>query len=191
MRMNKNRFSKPVAVAAGFFFLCAAPGLTRAQTSPPTPAPIPRKTLPAVRPKKDTRTTDDFAGLQYTDEQKARIDQIHLPLLALTRCKACLQFSSSQTSSMSRSVPARLSVLRFATSVSVPFSAAFGASLLPSTGKASTSCSGRFFCRCPLMSRAAYLPFPLLPLRGTVRAFGPRSRLGLSVAPPFGLGVPH
>src|SRR5881392_1722201 len=48
-----------------------------------------------------------------------------------------------------------------------------------------------FFCRCPLMSRAAYLPFPLLPLRGTVRAFDPRSRLGLSVAPPFGLGVPH
>ena len=77
MRMNKNRFAKPVAVAAGFFFLCAAPGLTRAQTSPPTQAPIPRKTLPTVRPKKDTRPTDDFAGLQYTDEQKARIDQIH------------------------------------------------------------------------------------------------------------------
>src|SRR5580658_9990416 len=32
---------------------------------------------------------------------------------------ACLQFSSSQTSSISRSVPARLSDLRFATSVSV------------------------------------------------------------------------
>ena len=188
--MNKNRFSKPVAVAAGFFFLCAAPGLTRAQTSPPTPAPIPRKTLPAVRPKKDTRTTDDFAGLQYTDEQKARIDQIYLPLLALTRCKACLQFSSSQTSSMSRSVPARLSDLRLAIRVSVPCAAAVGASLLLSVGKASTSCSGRFFCRCPLMSRAAYLPFPLLPLRRTVRAFG-HSRLGLSVAPPFGLGVPH
>jgi len=75
-------------------------------------------------------------------------------------------------------------VLHFATSVSVPFSVDFGASLLPSTGKASTSCSGRFFCRCPLMSCAAYL----FPLRGTVRAFGPRSRLGLSVAPPFGFG---
>src|ERR1700683_2984305 len=40
------------------------------------------------------------------------------------------------------------------------------------------------------MSRAAYLPFPLFPLRGTVRAFDHRSRLGLSccsVAPPFGL----
>jgi hypothetical protein len=27
-----------------------------------------------------------------------------------------------------------------------------------------------FFCRCTLMSRSTYLPFPLLPLRGTVRA---------------------
>jgi hypothetical protein len=41
------------------------------------------------------------------------------------------------------------------------------------------------------MSRATYLPFPLIPLRGTVRAFAHRSRLGLSVAPPFGFGVPH
>jgi len=35
------------------------------------------------------------------------------------------------------------------------------------------------------MSRQSYLPLPI------VRAFGHRSRLGLSVAPPFGLGVPH
>jgi hypothetical protein len=110
-----------------------------------------------------------------------------LPLLALTRCNAGLLFSSSQTSSISRSVPARLPDLRFATSVSVPFPVIFGALLLPSPAKASTSCSGRFFCRCPLMSRAAYLPFPLFPLRGTVRTFDPRSPLGLSVAPPFGL----
>jgi hypothetical protein len=39
----------------------------------------------------------------------------------LTRRNACLQFSSSQTSSISRSVPARLSDWRFSTSVSVPF----------------------------------------------------------------------
>lgn len=77
MRMNKNRFAKRMAVAAGFFFLCAAPGLTRAQSSPPSPAPTPSKTSPAVRAKKNTPPPDDFAGLQYTDEQKARIDQIH------------------------------------------------------------------------------------------------------------------
>src|ERR1700747_2411749 len=93
--------------------------------------------------------------------------------------------------SISRSVPARFSDLRFAMGVSVPCSTAFGASLLLSAGKASTSCSGRFFCRRPLMSRAAYLPFPLFPLRGTVRAFDHRFRLGLAVAPPFGIGVPQ
>jgi len=87
-------------------------------------------------------------------------------MLALTRCNACLLFSSSQTSSISRSVPARLSDLRFAISVSVPFPVVFGASLLLSPGKASSSCSGRFFCRCPLMSRAAYWPFPLFPFAG-------------------------
>src|SRR5437660_1364140 len=54
----------------------------------------------------------------------------------------------------------------------------------------STPCSGRFSCRRPLMSRAAYLPFPLFPLRGTLRAFDHSSRLGLSVSPPFGFGEP-
>jgi hypothetical protein len=48
-------------------------------------------------------------------------------------------------------------------SVWVPCAVAFGASLLRSTGKASTPCSGRVFCRCPLTSRAAYLPSPLSP----------------------------
>ena len=75
--MNKNRFAKQMAAAAGFFFLCAAPWLTRAQSSPPIPAPTPRQTSPAVRPKKNIPPPDDFAGLQYTDEQKAQIDQIH------------------------------------------------------------------------------------------------------------------
>jgi Spy/CpxP family protein refolding chaperone len=75
--MSKNRFAKRMAVAAGFFFLCAAPGLTRAQSSSPSPAPTPHKAPPAARPKKDTPPPDYFAGLQYTDEQKAQIDQIH------------------------------------------------------------------------------------------------------------------
>ena len=41
------------------------------------------------------------------------------------------------------------------------------------------------------MSRVAYLPFPLIPLRDTVRAFDHHSRLSLSVSPPFGFGVPQ
>ena len=75
--MSKNRFAKGVAVAAGFLFLFAAPGLTCPQSSPPSPAPTPHKAPPVARPKKDTPPPDYFAGLQYTDEQKARIDQIH------------------------------------------------------------------------------------------------------------------
>jgi hypothetical protein len=83
MRMNKNRFAKRMAAVAGFFFLCA-PGLTRAQSSPPSPAPTSPKTPPAIRPKKNTSSPDDFAGLQYTDEQKARIDQIHQDMKSRT-----------------------------------------------------------------------------------------------------------
>ena len=75
--MNKNRFAKRAAVAAGFLFLCAAPRLTGAQSSPPSPAPTPPKTSPAVQPKKKTSPPDYFAGLQYTVEQQARIDEIH------------------------------------------------------------------------------------------------------------------
>src|SRR5207247_3641472 len=47
-----------------------------------------------------------------------------LPLLALTRANACLQFSRSQTSSINRSPMAGLSALRFAASDSVPSPAA-------------------------------------------------------------------
>jgi hypothetical protein len=77
--MNKNRFAQQMVLGAGFVFLCAAaPELTRAQSSPPTPVQTPHTAPPAARPKKDTPPPpDDFAGLQYTDEQKARIDQIH------------------------------------------------------------------------------------------------------------------
>ena len=64
---------------------------------------------------------------------------------------------------------AGLSVPRFAASDSVPSSETLGASLLLSSMKANTSW---FFCRLSLMSRAAYLPLPLTPLRGP---FGPSS----------------
>ncbi len=91
-----------------------------------------------------------------------------LPLLALTRLNACLQFSRSQASSINCSVMARLSVPRFPTDDSVPSTEALGASLPPSSIKASTSW---FFCRLSPMSRAAYSPLPLPSLRRTVWAF--------------------
>jgi len=83
-----------------------------------------------------------------------------LPLLALTRANACLQFSRPQTSSINCSPMAGLSVSRFAVSVSVPSLESIGASPLLSSMKANTSW---FFCRLSLMSRVAYSPLPSTP----------------------------
>src|SRR5579872_4667565 len=91
-----------------------------------------------------------------------------LPLLALTRFNACLQFSRSQTSSINCSAMAGLSVPRFPADDSVPSQEAIGASLLLSSRKANTSW---FFCRLSSMSRAAYSPLPLPSLQRTVWAF--------------------
>ena len=74
--MSKNRSAKAVAAAAGFFFLCAAHGLNSAQTSPSGRVPTPHRVSPAARPKADPGQTDDFAGLNFTDEQQAKIDEI-------------------------------------------------------------------------------------------------------------------
>lgn len=79
--MKKNRFVKGLVAGAGFFFLSAAPSLTRAQSLPPAPAQTPRKVSPA-RVKKAPGPMDDFAGLDYSDEQKAKISQIHEDMLA-------------------------------------------------------------------------------------------------------------
>jgi Spy/CpxP family protein refolding chaperone len=75
--MNNNRFAKTVAVAAGLIFLWAAPGLTRAQSASPRPAQT-SKVASTAQAKRDSLPPDDFAGLSYTDEQKAEIDKIRL-----------------------------------------------------------------------------------------------------------------
>jgi len=75
--MNQNRLATRVAVVAGIFFLCAAPGLTRAQNSPPSPLPPPHRASPAARLKRDIRPPDYFVGLKFTDDQKVKIDEIH------------------------------------------------------------------------------------------------------------------
>src|SRR5271165_5023914 len=80
-----------------------------------------------------------------------------LPLLDFTRFRACKQFSRSQTSSISCSSIAGLSVLRFAVNDSVPPLADFGASLLFSSLRpAEAGCSAA----CRSSSRAAYWPLP-------------------------------
>src|SRR5258707_9896086 len=102
-----------------------------------------------------------------------------LPLLLRTRFHALSRFPRSHTSSISCSAQAGLSVVGFATIGSVPWEPLAGVSPRPFGAKASEFW---VFCRFPLMSCQSYLPLSV------VRALGHRFRLGLSVAPPFGLG---
>ena len=83
MRMNMNRFAKGVVAAARFVFLCVAPGLSRAQSTPPSPVQAPHAASPVVRPRKVAPPADEFAGLKFTVEQKAKIDEIHQSMKAL------------------------------------------------------------------------------------------------------------
>ena len=75
--MIMNRLAIRATAVAGFFFLSAAPGLMCAQVTQPVVVQPSRIVSPAARPMRDTRITDEFAGLKFTDEQKAKIDEIH------------------------------------------------------------------------------------------------------------------
>jgi hypothetical protein len=75
--MKLNRLAGWVTAVVGFLFLSAAPGLTCAQDSKLALAPPPRMLAPAARPTGDPRSTDEFAGLKFTAEQKEKIDEIH------------------------------------------------------------------------------------------------------------------
>jgi hypothetical protein len=75
--MNKNRFALAVAVAAGFVFLFASPGLARAQSAPRGVVRTPNTVAPGTQPKGDALPANDFAGLNYTDDEKAELDKIH------------------------------------------------------------------------------------------------------------------
>jgi hypothetical protein len=73
-----NRLAKPAAVAAGLIFLWVAPGLTRAQSASPRPVQSSKVASTGSRANRDSLPPDDFAGLTYTDEQKAEIEKIRL-----------------------------------------------------------------------------------------------------------------
>lgn len=75
--MFQNRMVKLFAIGAGLFFLCVEPAMTRAQTPSPPPVQVPQQTSPLARPKREPGPPDIFAGLTYTEEQKAKIDEIH------------------------------------------------------------------------------------------------------------------
>lgn len=73
--MRKNRFRKLLAVAAGFILLGAV--LTRAQSGSHGPAQSQKMTSSVADRKRDSLPADDFAGLTFSDEQKAKIDKIY------------------------------------------------------------------------------------------------------------------
>lgn len=75
--MKMNRFAKQLVAGAGGFFLCAIPVLIRAQNAAPAPVQAPPTTTLPIRTKKAPGPMDDFAGLNFTDDQKARISKIH------------------------------------------------------------------------------------------------------------------
>ena len=74
--MNRNRFAKLLPLTAGCLFLVAAPALSSDQNGLAGTAHPPKATLPAGQQKVASPPTDDFAGLQYTDEQKKEIEHI-------------------------------------------------------------------------------------------------------------------
>jgi Spy/CpxP family protein refolding chaperone len=75
--MRTKGMAKERVVAAGFLFLWCAPGLTCAQNGAPAPAATPQVISPGAQLKRGSPPPDDFAGLTYTPEQQAKIDQIH------------------------------------------------------------------------------------------------------------------
>ena len=75
--MNANQFAMRAVVVAQWFFLSATPRLALAQVGQPPLMPTSHMAAPAVLPTRATRATDeDFAGLKFSDDQKAKIDDV-------------------------------------------------------------------------------------------------------------------
>jgi Spy/CpxP family protein refolding chaperone len=75
--MNNFGFAKLAAAAAGIIFALAAPVLVYADNSQNSAVQASKAAPPMNQLKADSLPQDDFAGLNYTDEQKAKIDKIH------------------------------------------------------------------------------------------------------------------
>ena len=76
VRRNRNRVGKRVLVACGLLLLLVAPRLVGSQSNSSEAPATPHPASPAAPPKRDTHPVDDFAGLTFTDDQKAKIAQI-------------------------------------------------------------------------------------------------------------------
>jgi Spy/CpxP family protein refolding chaperone len=79
-----NRFAVPIAFAVGFILMSSVPGQAGSETAQPRVAAVQPRVAPApnvpstgAQQKNDAAPANDFAGLDYTDEQKAEIARIH------------------------------------------------------------------------------------------------------------------
>lgn len=75
--MDNGRFVARVAARVGFLFLCAVTGSAQTPNGALATAPTPHMVSPAVRATRVPTPEEDFAGLTYTDEERAKIDKIH------------------------------------------------------------------------------------------------------------------
>ncbi|MHB8499681.1 MAG: Spy/CpxP family protein refolding chaperone [Candidatus Acidiferrales bacterium] len=75
--MNRNSFTKQIAVAAGFLALTFAPGISRAQDSSQAPAQNQSQAAPAAPAQHEGRMHGAMKGLNLTDDQKAAMKKIH------------------------------------------------------------------------------------------------------------------
>jgi hypothetical protein len=75
--MHRNRFAMRAKVVVELLFLAAAPGLAHAQRGDPALMQTPHMVSPGIQPAHETRATDDLAGLKFTEDQKAKIDEVH------------------------------------------------------------------------------------------------------------------
>jgi len=80
--MKLNRLAGALTTVAKLFFLCAAPAIVCAQGAQSAVLQSPRMVAPTAGPMRDARSTDDFAGLKFTAEQRAQVDEIHRRMTA-------------------------------------------------------------------------------------------------------------
>ena len=76
--MNWNPLAMRMVVVALLLLLSAAPRPAPAQAGQPALMPSAHLAAPTVLPARDTRASDDdLAGLKFTDDQRAKIDEVH------------------------------------------------------------------------------------------------------------------
>lgn len=75
--MSERKSARLLIAVSGFLFLLAIPAIAETQSTPLSPTQRPQMLPHASRPKAAARSVDYLQGLTLTEDQKAKIDQIH------------------------------------------------------------------------------------------------------------------